>query len=222
MITLRIDEIHINGGLHRNRRRFQPILDLIAETDPSILAIEYDPPRFERFVDAVLVNRIRCDPADVFLAIFASKALDIPLALVDTGHTEAALAAEAHYQREIVPARIDKSGRFQEANSLSTIRSELHRLERRAPDAYRALVHDRDQRMAGHLRALHYRDERIVAIVGENHTAGLQSYLTTPATIADSHIEPPPIREPPRGAFTPWAVRHLSSHPSMPDVTARA
>lgn len=219
MITLRIDEIRINGGLHRNRRRFQPILDLIAETDPSILAIEYDPPRFERFVDNVLVNRTHCEPTDVFLAIFASKALDIPLALIDTGHTEAAVAAEARYRREISPERIDPSGRLREADSLATVHRDLRRLETRAPDAYRALVHDRDRTMAGHLRALQRRDERVVAIVGENHTVGLRSYLMPPSTLADAHVERPPIREPPRGPFEPWAARHLSYHPAMPNVT---
>ncbi|WP_290814692.1 TraB/GumN family protein [Halovivax sp.] len=219
MIVLRVADIHVNGGLHHNRRRFQPILDLIAEIDPTVLAVEYDPPRFEEFVEDVLQNRNRCDPADIFLAIFAAKALDIPLALIDTGHTEAALAAEARYQREILPERIDETGRFQEANSLSAIDSDLRRLERRAPEAYRTLVRDRDRRMAGHLQALARRDERIVAVVGENHTVGLHSYLTNPGTLSDSCVELPPIRDPPRGAFTPWAARQLSRHPSMPNVT---
>ena len=198
--AVRVGEVHVLGGLHGHPLTIARLTGSITRYDPDVVAVEACGDAISQYHPDV--QDARWPPRDELeaAAYATDRRYDLLLAGIDTQEYEHSADFE-RLDREIFTdlGVIDSRDELTRATyfelDLSTIREWRAATQARVPDAFTAVLADRDAVMAGHLHALISGEDidTIVAAVGVQHLTGVVDLLSTPSEIPDDLIEVPPL-----------------------------
>jgi hypothetical protein len=196
----RVGDIHVLGVLHKQPLAIARLTGAITRYDPDVVAVEASGKAIGQYHPDV--QDARWPPRDeVEAAAFVTdRNYDLLLAAIDTQEYESTvdfeqLDKEIFTELGIIKTEEQLTRAVYHELDLPTIRQWRELTEQRAPDAFKTVISDRDERMAGHLQALSESDrvDTIVAAVGVQHLTGVLEYLNSPTTIPEDVIEIPPF-----------------------------
>lgn len=198
----RISDIHVLGVLHGLPLTIARLTGAITRYEPDAVAVEACGDAITQYHPDV--QDARWPPRDELeaAAFITAHRYDLLLAGIDTEDTNSSVDFE-RLDREIFTELgiIDGEDQLTLATyhelSLPMIRQWRELTERRAPEAFEAVISARDEVMAGHLYALSESEEikTIVAAVGVQHLTGVLELLSTPSDIPEDVIETPPLAD---------------------------
>jgi len=196
----RIGGIHVLGVLHKQPLAIARLTGAITRYEPDAVAVEASAGAIKQYHPDVM--DARWPPRDELeaAAFITDRRYDLLLAGIDTQDYSSSTDFE-QLDREIFTALdvIDTEEQLTRATyrelDLPTIRQWREQTKRRVPEAFKTVISDRDEVMAGHLYALSQTEniDTIVAAVGVQHLTGVLDLLREPSEIPETVIETPPL-----------------------------
>lgn len=199
-LSARVGGVHVLGVLHKHPFGIARLTGAITRYKPDIVAIEASSEAISQYHpdkrDATWPPRDELEAA----GYATDRIWDLCLAGLDTQNYEVGDEFE-QYDREIFTelGLIESEDQLTRSTyyelDLATIRRWRELTKQRDPEAFKTVLADRDESMAGHLHALAATDDidTIVAAVGLQHLPGILDRLVTPSQIPADQIETPPI-----------------------------
>lgn len=197
-----IDGIHILGVLHTSPMAIARVTGAITRYEPDVVAIEacgeavrHHHPDYN---DPLWPPRDEMEAA----AFVTERRQELIIAGIDTVDYDSSLNQRfAEYDAEIltdmgiIESPEDLTGEAYYELDLSEIRTWREETAQRDPDAFQAMLTDRDKAMAGHLVAIadDPAADTIVAAVGLQHVTGILDFVQDPSQIPEEYITLPPV-----------------------------
>lgn len=197
-----VDGIHILGVLHGEPMAIARVTGAITRYEPDVVAIEacgeavrqhhpdyHDPlwpPRHEMEAAAYVTDRRQ------ELIIAGIDTVDHDLS---SNQRFAEYDAEILTEMGIIESPEDLTRQTYYELDLSEIRTWREQTAERDPDAFQAMLTDREEAMAGHLVALadDPAADTIVAAVGLQHITGILDMIQEQSRIPDEYVILPPV-----------------------------
>lgn len=199
-----IDGIHLLGVLHRHPLDIARLTGAVTRYEPDIVAVEackgaimqYHPDNYDP----------RWPPEhEVEAAAFLTDHEDnLTIAGIDSPSSDwsdekkkrfARIDAEIFVELGIIESPDDLTKADYYELDLPSIRKWREHTKERVPEAFKEVLTVREEKMAGHLFALHAHEatDTIVVAIGVQHLTGVIDLLQTPSKIPDDRIEIPPF-----------------------------
>lgn len=200
----RIGGIHLFGVLHKQPLAIARITGAITRYEPDIVALEVSPEAIHQHHPDVHSSRWPPEHELDAAAYVADRRKDLLITGIDTMDWEmtdefiedfARLDREIFTELEIIESAEQLSPSSYYKLDLSDIQQWRAKMAWRIPEAFKIVLADREDVMAGHLHAI-YQDDAIdtmVVALGMEHLTGVIELLQKPSRIPDDKITLPPV-----------------------------